>query len=192
VGELEGGFLSLNFDFAWSSISKLILPALVIAIVGFAEPAAIARTFASEEKTRWDPNKEMVSQGVANLAAAISQAFPVGGSFGRSALNRFAGATTPWAGAITGAFVLLALPFTPLLENLPSSILGATVIGAVIRLIKPKELYNLCTKSLPETCVAVGTLVATMATSPRIERGILFGLFLAFLNYTFQKNKEQK
>ena len=191
VGELEGGFLSLNFDFAWDSISKLILPALVIAIVGFAEPTAIARTFASEEKTRWDPNKEMVSQGIANLAAAVSQAFPVGGSFGRSALNRFAGATSPWAGAITGAFVLLALPFTPLLENLPSAILGATVIGAVIRLIKPKELYNLCMKSLPETCVALGTLVATMATSPRIERGILFGLFLAFLNYIFQKNKKQ-
>ena len=73
------------------------------------------------------------------MPAAISQAFPVGGSFGRSALNRFAGANSTWSGAITGAFVLAALPFTFLLEHLPSSILGATVIGAVIRLIRPKD-----------------------------------------------------
>ena len=42
------------------------------------------------------------------LAAGFSGAFPVGGSFSRSSLNRLAGATSAWAGAITGAFVLLA------------------------------------------------------------------------------------
>ena len=193
VGELEGGFISLDFDFAWASIYKLIVPAFVIAIVGFAEPASIARTFATEEKTSWDPNKEMISQGVANLASAISQSFPVGGSFGRSALNRFAGATSTWSGAITGAFVLLALPFMFLLEHLPSSILGATVIGAVIRLIKPKDFFILIRNNFGDAAVGVATLVATLATSPRIERGILIGLALSFWNYYFKaKSKKQK
>ena len=193
VGELEGGFISLDFDFAWASIYKLIVPAFVIAIVGFAEPASIARTFATEEKTSWDPNKEMISQGVANLASAISQSFPVGGSFGRSALNRFAGATSTWSGAITGAFVLLALPFMFLLEHLPSSILGATVIGAVIRLIKPKDFFSLIRNNFGDAAVGVATLVATLATSPRIERGILIGLALSFWNYYFKaKSKKQK
>ena len=193
VGELEGGFISLDFDFAWASIYKLIVPAFVIAIVGFAEPASIARTFATEEKTSWDPNKEMISQGVANLASAISQSFPVGGSFGRSALNRFAGATSTWSGAITGAFVLLALPFVFLLEHLPSSILGATVIGAVIRLIKPKDFFILIRNNFGDAAVGVATLVATLATSPRIERGILIGLALSFWNYYFKaKSKKQK
>tara|TARA_B100000953_G_scaffold77935_2_gene63250 strand:+ start:190 stop:1401 length:1212 start_codon:yes stop_codon:yes gene_type:complete len=193
VGELEGGFISLDFDFAWASIYKLIVPAFIIAIVGFAEPASIARTFATEEKTSWDPNKEMISQGVANLASAISQSFPVGGSFGRSALNRFAGATSTWSGAITGAFVLLALPFMFLLEHLPSSILGATVIGAVIRLIKPKDFFILIRNNFGDAAVGVATLVATLATSPRIERGILIGLALSFWNYYFKaKSKKQK
>ena len=193
VGELEGGFISLDFDFAWASIYKLIVPAFIIAIVGFAEPASIARTFATEEKTSWDPNKEMISQGVANLASAISQSFPVGGSFGRSALNRFAGATSTWSGAITGAFVLLALPFVFLLERLPSSILGATVIGAVIRLIKPKDFFILIRNNFGDAAVGVATLVATLATSPRIERGILIGLALSFWNYYFKaKSKKQK
>ena len=192
VGELQGGFISLDFNFAWTSLSELIIPAFVIAIVGFAEPAAIARTFAAEEETTWDPNKEMVSQGIANLASAISQAFPVGGSFGRSALNRFAGATSTWAGAITGAFVLLALPFTFLLEHLPSSILGATVIGAVFRLIKPKDLLKLIRNNYGDAAVAVGTLLATLATSPRIERGILIGLIFSLINYLIKRKSQQK
>ena len=186
VGELDGGFVSFDFDFAWASTSELVIPAFVIAIVGFAEPAAIARTFATEAKTSWDPNKEMISQGVANVASAISQAFPVGGSFGRSALNRFAGATSTWSGAITGAFVLLALPFIFLLEYLPSSILGATVIGAVIRLIKPKDFFNLIRSNFGDAVVGIATLAATLVTSPRIERGILIGLVLSFWNSYFR------
>lgn len=191
VGELEAGFLSLNFKFAWSSISELLFPAFVIALVGFAEPASIARTFATEEKSNWDPNKEMVSQGVANLAAAVSQAFPVGGSFGRSALNRFAGAKSAWSGAITGAFVLIALPFTFLLEHLPSSILGATVIGAVIRLIKLKNFIDYIRNDVSGAVVGFGTLIATLATSPRIERGILIGLVLSSATYFLTKRKKQ-
>ena len=38
VGELDGGFVSLTFDFPWDRASDLALPALVIALVGFAEP----------------------------------------------------------------------------------------------------------------------------------------------------------
>ena len=187
VGELGGGFLSLDFTFTWSSTSQLIIPAFVIAIVGFAEPAAIARTFAQQEKTSWNPDKELISQGVANIASAVSQAFPVGGSFGRSSLNNFAGATTTWSGAITGAFVLLALPFTFLLEYLPTSILGATVIGAVIRLIRPKAFSDLIRNSYGDAAVGFGTLIATLVTSPRIERGILIGLLLSLLNSYFQR-----
>ena len=187
VGELDSGFISLDFSFAWSSASQLIVPAFVIAIVGFAEPAAIARTFAVEGKTSWNSDKEMISQGVANIASAISQAFPVGGSFGRSSLNHFAGATSTWSGAITGAFVLVALPFTFLLEYLPSSILGATVIGAVIRLIRPKDFLNLIRNSYGDAVVGLGTLIATLVTAPRIERGILIGLFLSLLNSYFKR-----
>tara|TARA_B100000686_G_scaffold288945_1_gene315359 strand:+ start:4760 stop:5974 length:1215 start_codon:yes stop_codon:yes gene_type:complete len=182
VGGLEGGFISFKFRFEWGSFVKLLLPAFVIAIVGFAEPAAIARTFSKETTKTWNPNKELVSQGVANLAAAVSSAFPVGGSFGRSALNKLAGASSPWAGAVTGAFVLASLPFISLLEDLPSAILGATVIGAVIRLINIQDLRKVLSTSKSEAFVAYGTLASTLATSPRIERGILIGLFLSLCN----------
>jgi SulP family sulfate permease len=187
VGELDGGFISLNFDFPLGSIGDLLLPAFAIALVGFAEPSSIARTFAAEERLPWNANKEMVSQGIANLASALSGAFPVGGSFSRSSLNRLAGATSAWAGAISGAFVLLALPLTPMLERLPRAILGAIVVGAVLKLINWRGLYGLLHESYPQAVVGIGTLVATLASAPRVERGVLAGIGLAVGVHLFRE-----
>ena len=189
VGELDGGFVSLNFDFPWDRTGDLILPALVIALVGFAEPSSIARTFAAQEREPWNANQEMVSQGVANIASAVSGAFPVGGSFSRSSLNKLAGAKTAWAGAISGSFVLLALPLTPLLEDLPNAILGAIVVGAVIKLIQLDALIALARVNWVQAIVGFGTLTATIFSAPRVERGVLVGVALALLVHLFRELK---
>tara|TARA_B100000214_G_scaffold231221_1_gene168594 strand:+ start:80 stop:1348 length:1269 start_codon:yes stop_codon:yes gene_type:complete len=187
VGELSGSFVSLKFSFKWSAFTDLLLPGTIIAVVGFAEPAAIARTFSKQDGSSWNPSKEFVSQGVANIASAFSNSFPVGGSFGRSSLNRLAGAETPWSGAITGAFVLAVLPLASLLSELPSAILGATVIWAVIKLIKPIDFFELVKSNPSQALIAFGTFLATLLTAPRIDRGIVIGLLLSFIAYLLKK-----
>ena len=187
VGQLDGGFLSLTVGFPWGSALDLMVPAAAIALVGFAEPSSIARTFAAEERQAWDSNQEMLSQGVANVAAAVSGAFPVGGSFSRSSLNKMAGANSAWAGAITGAFVLAALPLAPALEQLPRSILGAIVLGAVIKLVNLKAMFELARRSRIQTAVALGTLLATLLSAPRVERGVLIGIGLALAVHLYRE-----
>ena len=187
VGELEGGFIPFTFGFPWSDAPGLLLPAAVIALVGFAEPVSIARTFAAADRLPWNPNREMVSQGVANLAAGISGAFPVGGSFSRSSLNRMAGATSAWSGAITGAFVLAVLPLAPLLQDLPTAVLGAIVIVVVVRLVDIKEMARLPRGSLPQALVGAGTTLATIALAPRVERGVLIGIGLAVAVHLYRE-----
>lgn len=179
VGALSGDFVSLRFDLPWSSVSQLLVPATAIALIGFAEPSSIARTFAAEDREPWDPNREMTSQGVANLAAGFSGAFPVGGSFSRSSLNRLGGATSGWAGAVTGLVVLAALPLTPLLANLPTAVLGAIVVVAVVPLIRVDRIVTLIGQSAPQAAVAGGTMAATLLSAPRVERGVLVGIGLA-------------
>ncbi len=187
VGPLAGGFVTPAIDLPWSSMPDLALAAFVIALVGFAEPSSIARTFAAEDRTPWDADREMVGQGVANVVAGLTQAFPVGGSFSRSSLNRLAGATSPWAGAITGAAVLLALPLTPVLNSLPSAVLGAIVVVAVFGLLKFADLYRLVGQSKPQALVAGGTFVATLVSAPRVERGVLVGVGLALAVHLFRE-----
>ena len=187
VGELPGGFLAISFDLPWGEAAGLIIPGIVIALVGFAEPASIARTFASADRQRWDASDELVSQGVANLASSFSGAFPVGGSFSRSALNRMAGATTRWSGAVTGFVVLLFLPISPVFEDLPRAILGAIVFGAGYKLIQADAMVGLWTKSPPQAILAWTTFAVTLIMAPRIDRGIIVGVALAILSHVWQE-----
>ena len=130
VGAIPEGLPSLNFRLPWKSITALLVPGIVIAVVGFAEPAAIARTLAAQGRQRWDPDREFLSQGAANIGSALVGSFPVGGSFSRSAVAKLAGAQTRYTGLIGGAIVFAFLPFASQLESLPRAVLGAIVIVA--------------------------------------------------------------
>ncbi len=187
VGDLDGGFVPLSLGFEWSEAPSLLVPAAVIAVVGFAEPASIARTFAAADRLPWSADREMISQGVANLTAGISGAFPVGGSFSRSSLNRMAGATSAWSGAVTGAFVLVVLPLAPLLEDLPTAVLGAVVIVAVVRLVDVEAMVRLPRGSLPQAIVGAGTTLATIVLAPRVEQGVLVGVALAVAVHLYRE-----
>lgn len=179
VGEIPEGLPPLSLALPWSDLPALVLPAVTIALIGFVESSTIARTFAAAERTRWSANREWVSQGAANVAAAVSGGFPVGGSFSRSAVNRLAGARTRWSGAVAGLAVLAFLPFAGLLSPLPTAVLAALVIGAVAPLIKPLPLVRLARLSRPQFLVAAATFVLTLALAPHIEEAVALGVGLA-------------
>ena len=50
VGDIPAGLPRLTLDLPWHRLPVLLLPGAVIALVGFAEAASIARVFASEEQ----------------------------------------------------------------------------------------------------------------------------------------------
>jgi SulP family sulfate permease len=179
VGEIPAGLPPIGFDVPWEELSTLLLGGAVIALVGFAEPASIARTFATRERQRWDANREFVSQGVANIAAGVSGGFPVGGSFSRSALNRMAGAKTRWSGAVTGLAVLVFLPFASVVEPLPRAVLSAIVIGAVLPLVRLMPLFRLWRYSKPQFVVGWVTFGLTLGLAPNIQWAVLAGIALS-------------
>ena len=72
-----------------------------------------------------DNNRELVALGGANLAAAVSGAFPVTGGFSRSVVNFNAGAHSQLASLMTaGLIALVALFLTPFLYHLPKGSIG--------------------------------------------------------------------
>lgn len=162
-----------------TDVGALVVPALVIAVVGFAEPAAIARRYAAEDRTLWNPDRELVGQGLANIAAGVAGGYPVGGSFSRTALNRLSGARTRWSGAVTGLVVLGTLPVVHLLAPLPQAALAGIVLGAVAGLLDPRPILGYWRLSRPQFLVAVLTVLATLLAAPRVELGVLLGIGLA-------------
>lgn len=179
VGHVPAGLPPLSLDLPWSQIPVLFLPGVVIALVGFAEAASISRAFASEDRQRWDANREFISQGVANLVSGVSGAFPVGGSFGRSSLNRLAGARSRWAGLVTGMAVLSFLPFSHVIGPMPRAVLSGIVIAAVWNMMRPQRLVAIWRLSRPQALVGWGTFLLTLALAPHIEQAVVIGVLMA-------------
>ena len=179
VGEVPSGLPPFSLALPWSRVTDLAVAGAVIALVGFAEPASIARAFAARERTPWSPDREFLSQGAANLASGISGGFPIGGSFSRTSINHVAGARTRWSGAVTGVVVFAFLPFAGVIEDLPRAVLGAIVIAAVVKLIRVPALLSLWRYSKPQALVAYVTFGATLVLSPRIDQAVLVGIVTA-------------
>ena len=191
VGMLPTDWPPLSLELPWAMTRELLLPGLVIALVGFAEPAAIARAIATQTRTHWNADREFVSQGVANITAALSAAFPVGGSFSRTMINRAAGGRTRWSGMVTGAFVLVFIPFASTLESLPRSIIAAIVIAAVVNLMKARVLVDLIRVSRAQAVVGWTTFVLTLALAPRIDQAMLIGIAMGVAVHLWRERRVQ-
>jgi len=179
VTAVPSGFPALELALPWGSLTSLLVPGAVIALVGFAEPASIARKYAAEDRRSWDPDKELVGQGLANVASGAFGGYPAGGSFSRSALNRASGARTRWSGVITGLAVLCVLPFASVLSFLPGAALAGIVAASVVSLLHPGPFRELWRFSRPQFAIAAATFVSTLALAPRVERGLMVGVVLS-------------
>jgi SulP family sulfate permease len=179
VGIIPTGLPQPQLKLPWEAVPSLLISGGVIALVGFSEAVAIARTYAMQERMPWDANQEFISQGVANVAAGLFGGFPVGSSFSRSAINHLAGATSRWSGAIAGLVVLAFLPFTGILARLPKAVLGAIVITAVFNLIRPRQLLALWRYSHSQAMIAWLTFGLTLGLAPRVDIAVVIGIALA-------------
>jgi SulP family sulfate permease len=179
VGTVPSGVPPLQLDLPWADLPRLILPGAVIALVGFAEAASISRRYATEDRESWDPDREFVGQGLANVAAGAFGGYPAGGSFSRSSLNRLSGARTRWSGVLTGVVVLLFMPFASALSQLPKAALAGLVVASVLPLLQIEPFRLAWRLSRPQFLVSVVTFVATLAFAPRVERGVLVGVGLS-------------
>src|SRR5581483_6633611 len=187
IGRLHAHFPPLTTSFPASRAGDLVVPALVIAIVGFAEASSIARTYAVLDRTRWDSNREFVSQGVANVAASLSGGFPVGASFSRSALNRLAGAKTQFSALVSGLAVLAFLPFGAVLDSLPLSVLAATVIVAVIPLIDLRRMAEVARVSRIQFSITALAFVTTLVLAPHVEWAVIASVCMSIVVHLWRE-----
>jgi high affinity sulfate transporter 1 len=122
----------------------IIMGGLAVALVSFADTSVLSRTYAARLRTPVDPNQEMVGLGIANLAAAFFQGFPISSSSSRTPVAEAAGARTQLTGVVGAISIAVVLMLTPqLLQNLPHTALAAVVIGAAIGLIEVSDLRRI-------------------------------------------------
>jgi sulfate permease, SulP family len=181
VGNIPAGLPSLAMpDLSLTTVAALFMAAFVISLVGFTEAIAIARAISGRTGQRLNPNQELIGQGLGNLVGSFSQAYPVSGSFSRSAVNLNNGGRTGLSSVFTALLILLVLLFlTPLFYHLPEAVLAAIIIMAVVGLVNFKAIHHAWLASRHDGIAAVVTFVATLAVAPNLDIGILIGVGLA-------------
>lgn len=139
VGSIPKGlpsFQALDFSLA----VKLWPGALGIALMSFTESIAAARAFAKSEEPALQPNRELLSIGLANAGGAFLGSMPAGGGTSQTAVNRLSGARTQLSELTTAGGTLVTMLFlAPLVSQLPNATLAAVVIVYTIGLVNVPE-----------------------------------------------------
>lgn len=158
-----------------SELSRLLVPALGVLLVGYSDVILTGRAFAGrEERGRLDPNQELFSLGAANVGASLFHGFPVSSSASRTALAASTHARTQVYSLVACAAVLGALLFLgPVLSRIPVPVLGALVVYAAVRLIDLTGFRRLAAFRRREFLLAASCLLGVLAL------GILYGVLVA-------------
>ncbi|WP_455205468.1 SulP family inorganic anion transporter [Kaarinaea lacus] len=174
----------------WDLLLALLPAALVMALIGFMEATSISKAIATNTGERVNTSKELIGQGLANIAGSFFGSYTVSGSFSRSAVAARSGAKTGLFAIISAlAVVAVLLFFTSYLYHLPQAVLAVIVMMAVFSLIRIKPLVQAWKIDRIGASIGVITFFATLLMAPAIADGILLGIALTVLHYLIRTMK---
>jgi len=186
VGEIPSGLQTPNLHtFDIGVISALIGPAVVIALVSFAETYSVGKAISSDTKQKLNVDQEFIGQGLANLLGSFLQSYPVSGSFSRTAINFASGAKTGISSAFSSITVIISLLFlTSIFTYIPKTALAAMVISAVLLLFNPKEVFKLWKMNRHDGIVAITVFFISLIAAP--DYALLIGVVMSLMFFLWK------
>ena len=123
------------------SVAHLLYPALTLAVLLSIDTLKTCVVLDTLTRSQHDSNRELIGQGIGNLASALCSGMPGAGTMGATLVNISSGARSSASGMIEGAIVLLAyLLLAPLLSWIPLASLAAILIVVGLRMIDRHSL----------------------------------------------------
>jgi sulfate permease, SulP family len=142
--------------------ARALLPAAgAAAVLSMVESTSVARSIASRTGQQLDLKQEFIGQGLGNLMAAFSGAYPVSGSLSRSGANvRMGGGRV--AGALSGLIAMGAvLLLGRLLDALPLAALAGLLVVVAVELLEPKRIVRVLSADLSDRLAYGSTVLGT-------------------------------
>ena len=168
LGGPGGGFLDAIAS-RWSAIGALslgelryvVIPALTLAVLLSIDTLKTCVVLDALTRSRHDPNRELIGQGLANLASGAVGGVPGAGTMGATLVNVASGARTRLAGALEGIFALVAfLALGSLIAWVPIAALAGILIVIGVRMFDRHSLQLLRSRSTVLDFFVILTVVA--------------------------------
>ena len=189
IGDVPTGLPSLQWpDFSLAALDGVVTPALTIALLGSIDSLLTSLIADSITRTRHDPNRELVGQGIGNMMAGFVQGLPGAGATMGTVVNIRAGGRTQVSGVLRAAILLaMVLGLGRYVEAIPHAVLAGILmkvgwdiidwrfITRAHRVQREHLIVMLITMGLTVfldlvTAVAIGLIAAGMASARQFER----------------------
>ena len=189
IGNVPSGLPSITIPQIESDfIVKAIQPAIIIALLGSIDSLLTSLIADSMTRTRHNPNRELIGQGIGNTVAGFIGGLPGAGATLGTVVNLRAGGTTQISGVIRAAILLaLVLGVGQYVQNIPLAALAGILIKVgwdiidwrfitrIHRVQREHLIVMVITMTLTVfldlvTAVAIGLIAAGMATAKQLER----------------------
>ena len=175
-------------DLSLGILGQAITPALTLAMLGSIDSLLTALIADSMTRTQHRANRELMGQGIGNMAAGFLGGLPGAGATMGTVINIRAGGRTPISGVIcAGILLALVLGLARYVEVIPHACLAGILLKVgwdiidwrfltrIMRVQREHLAVMVITLLLTVfvdlvTAVAVGLIAAGMATSRRFER----------------------
>ncbi|MFZ5424608.1 MAG: SulP family inorganic anion transporter [Patescibacteria group bacterium] len=193
VGQIPSGFTPLSkVEVNAKVLETLVESAAIMALIGFTEAISVAEVIALKTKQKFNPNKELVGQGLANIIGALGNSYPTSGSLSRTAINFDAGAKSWLSSLFTSLTVLVSIVFfTDLIYYLPKVALSAVILISIVGLFDFKKIVVMWHINRYDAWAAIITFITTLYFAPELEKGVIIGVFFS-VGYFFYKNTKPK
>jgi SulP family sulfate permease len=169
-----------------SSTMALLSPALAVAALVALESLLSARVAdGMVDVERHSPNRELVGQGIANIASGLFAGMPATGALARTAVNARAGARTRLA-ALSHAVVLGALMFAAagVVGRIPLVALAGVLLVTAYRMVERHAIRAVVRSTHTDAAVFGLTAAATVVFNlvVAVEIGIVVAVVTALVH----------
>ena len=165
----------------FSEMLQLIGPAFTIALLGAIESLLSAVVADGMAGTKHDSNQELVGQGVANIFSPLFGGFASTGAIARTATNIRNGGTSPLAGLVhVATLVIIILVLAPLASHIPLCALSA-ILFVVAYNMSELHRFSHMVRTAPKSDVAVLLITFLLTVFGDLVIAVNIGVLLACL-----------
>lgn len=160
---------------------SVLTGALAVAAIVLVQGAGVAESAPNPDGRLADADRDFVGQGVGNVASALFQGQPVGGSVGQTAINLSAGARSRWAGIFSGAWMLvILLVFAGPVGKVAVPTLSGVLVVAAVGSVRVGQISTIWRTHLNSKVGMLTTFLATLflPVAAAVGIGVAVGLLL--------------
>ncbi len=186
IGEIPTGLPDITLPlFPVSQLPQIIPIAIALAVLGMIDSLLTSVVADSMTKTQHNSNKELIGQGLGNIAASIVGGLPGAGATMRTVVNIKAGGTTRVSGTVHSVFLLAILLGVGRYASLiPLPVLSGILMKVGIDILDYRLLRMIHRVPRMDLAVMVVVFVITVFVDLIVAVGV--GVTLASLMITYR------